>query len=258
MVENLITSNIRPRPGPNLFQVTEVPFCGRVVIVVEVESGVGEVWQAKDRKYYKRFHYKVEPMTHDEINEVRRRKARPDLRLVFGFDERWRKTLMDDRQELVTIYVGIQNDSDVSAEFADLELGISRVGYLLSDGGQFPPAPFEHAGTRTVKGMAEDDISVDWYKVSWPSQNPTPYAMDGPIYRTIEPRPLSLLSIESPFSKGLTPYNLGLKYDVVKGWLFWRIQAPGTVPAQGVTEVIQERRGLGLRLREPDKPFDIL
>ena len=38
-IEDLITSNIQPRPGPDLFQVTEVPYCGRTVLIVEVAVG---------------------------------------------------------------------------------------------------------------------------------------------------------------------------------------------------------------------------
>jgi hypothetical protein len=49
-IENLITSNIQPRPGPELFQVSEVPYGNdeRLVFVVEVGVGNGDVWQAKD------------------------------------------------------------------------------------------------------------------------------------------------------------------------------------------------------------------
>ena len=77
-VEDLITSNIQPRPGPGLFQVTEVPFCDRIVIVVEVAVGLGNVWQAKDKKYYKRFNYKAEPMDHYEIDMVRNRSTKAE------------------------------------------------------------------------------------------------------------------------------------------------------------------------------------
>ena len=254
-----MTSNVQPRPHPNLFQITEVQFCGRIVIVVEIEPGVGEVWQAKDHKYYKRFHYKVEPMTHDEINEVRRRKAVPDMWVVFGFDERWVKTLGDDHQELVSIIVGIQNETDSPVESADIELGVPRTGYLLApSGGPLRPVPFEEAGCRLIGGISENPLKADWYKLRLPSQDASRYPLDGPIYRMVEPRPVSLLSIKSPFSLGPTPLSLGLKFDVVKGWLVWRIQAPGAASRQGVTQVIQERIGLGLRLDDLDTPFDIL
>ena len=74
-VENLITSNIQPKLDPNLFRVTEVPYgnTDRIVIVVEVALGIGDVWQAKDKRYYKRFPYKAEAMEHYEINMVRER-----------------------------------------------------------------------------------------------------------------------------------------------------------------------------------------
>ena len=69
-VEDLVTSNIQPKPGNHLFQVIEVPFCSRKVIIVEVEPGIGDVWQAKDHRYYRRFNFKSEPMEHYEIELV--------------------------------------------------------------------------------------------------------------------------------------------------------------------------------------------
>ena len=92
-IENLVTSNIQPRLGPELFQVTEVPYGGkgRIIFVVEVSAGIGDVWQAKDKRYYKRFHYKAEPMEHYEINMVRQRNVGPDLSLGAKTGELCRK-----------------------------------------------------------------------------------------------------------------------------------------------------------------------
>ena len=54
-IENLITSNIQPKPSPDLFQVVEVPYGsdGRLVFIVEVAAGFGDVWQARDKRYYR-------------------------------------------------------------------------------------------------------------------------------------------------------------------------------------------------------------
>ena len=89
-IENLITSNIQPKPSADLFQVVEVPYGSydRLVFIVEVAAGFGDVWQAKDKRYYKRAQFKSEPMEHYEINMVRDRYLGPDLRLVFGFSHR--------------------------------------------------------------------------------------------------------------------------------------------------------------------------
>ena len=93
-IENLITSNIQPRPSPDLFQVSEVPYVdGKLVFIVEVAIGLGDVWQAKDKRYYKRFQYKAEPMEHYEIKMVQERHQGPDLKLVFGINDRWESSL---------------------------------------------------------------------------------------------------------------------------------------------------------------------
>ena len=54
-IENLITSNIQPKPCPDLFQVVEVPqeSDGRLVFIVEVTTGFEVVFeQAIDKRYY--------------------------------------------------------------------------------------------------------------------------------------------------------------------------------------------------------------
>ena len=50
-IEDLVTSNIQPKPGPELFHVTEVPYGddGRIVFIIEVAVGFGDVWQARDK-----------------------------------------------------------------------------------------------------------------------------------------------------------------------------------------------------------------
>ena len=60
-IEDLITSNIQPKPSSDLFRVVEVPYGsdGRLVFIVEVAAGFGDVWQAKDKRYYRRALFKV-------------------------------------------------------------------------------------------------------------------------------------------------------------------------------------------------------
>ena len=51
-IEDLITGNISPRPGPDQFRITEASIGKNSVFVVQVQVGTGEVWQAKDKRYY--------------------------------------------------------------------------------------------------------------------------------------------------------------------------------------------------------------
>ena len=128
IIENLITSNIQPRPGPDLFQVSEVPYANRkLVFLVEVAIGFGDIWQAKDKRYYKRFQYKAEPMEHYEINMVRERHQGPDLKLVFGINDRWEPSLsnlesLSSHGEELVVHVGICNAADNIAEPALIEI----------------------------------------------------------------------------------------------------------------------------------------
>ena len=78
-IENLITSSIQPIPKATLFRITEVDHLARNIFVVEVKPGIGDVWQAKDKRYYERFHYKAEPMDHYRIEMVRARMVGPNL-----------------------------------------------------------------------------------------------------------------------------------------------------------------------------------
>ena len=120
IIEDLITSNIQPKPGSEVFRVIEVPFGdeGLVVFVVEVGVGVGGVWQAKDKRYYRRFQFKAEPMEHYEIELVRNRSLAPDLRLVFGVNDRWEREMSNLEYHFragakrLRVHVGVRNSSN--------------------------------------------------------------------------------------------------------------------------------------------------
>ena len=247
-IENLITSNIQPKPGPELFQIVEVEHEGRIVFIVEIAAGIGDVWQAKDKKYYRRSHYKSEPMEHYEINMVRDRDVAPNLKLVLGLDEYWRKEKRgqgaDDKN---TIFIGVKNDANSVVEAALFELGVfgfgrfgwassSRVGEesrLLS--------PFRQVGHR---GIESDwgGIATDWYDLSWP--------VDGryrPIFRTVDPIFLSkfdFLPVESA--------------DNTLGQIYWRIQAPGMGRRKGRLYIPYNWRRRSISVEEGDGDFEIL
>ena len=173
-IENLITSNIQPKPSPDLFQVLEVHygFGDRLVFIVEVAAGFGDVWQANDKRYYKRAQFKSEPMEHYEINMVRDRYLGPDLRLVFGFSHRWDTHITEtdcDRYEGVEIriHVGIQNAANNAAESALLELGVypdDRKARTMMRRGEIPdgllPECFEAVGLRSVRCGDPRDLPV--------------------------------------------------------------------------------------------------
>ena len=258
-VENLITSNIQPKLDPNLFRVTEVPYgnTDRIVIVVEVALGIGDVWQAKDKRYYKRFPYKAEAMEHYEINMVRERSLGPDLEIQFGLNEPWRKDLLDNpsRGLEAELLVGIRNSGNAVAESALVEIGYCPysndnlmnqriVGAVPDD---LLGEVFEQTGIRRVAfnytslaGTERQTISAAWGQLNWNGSNPKLAGKYSPIFKTEAPLlaariPLSGISTERTSRSGLA-------------LVFWRLQAPGMQPRKGSVEL----RGLeGI----PSDPF---
>ena len=258
-VENLITSNIQPKLDPNLFQVTEVPYgnTDRIVIVVEVALGIGDVWQAKDKRYYKRFHYKAEAMEHYEINMVRERSLAPDLKIQFGLNEPWRKDLLDNpsRGLGAELLVGIRNSGNAVAESALVEIGYCPYSsdYLMNQliVGAVPDdllgEIFEQTGIRRVEfnytsraGTERQTISAAWGQLNWNGSNPKLAGEYSPIFKTEAPLlaariPLSGISTERTSRSGLA-------------LVFWRLQAPGMQPRKGSVE-LRGREGF------PSDPF---
>ena len=257
-IENLITSNVQPRPGPELFQIAEVTYKGRTVFIIEIAVGLGNVWQAKDKRYYKRFNYKAEPMEHYEINMVRDRNTGPDLRLVFGLDGNWEKVKdihnnINDRRN--TIYLGIQNVASSAAEAVLIELGISEGGRAPSADGRSDrilPSLFRHTGHRTVRDD-DKDIEVDWYDLRWPTDS-----VYRPIFGTVAPMYVS----EFPFRIENSPPHVfdgqGREFPYLKRWFFWQVQAPNMSPKRGKTAIVRVRNGFAISLEEEDGDFEIL
>lgn len=251
-IENLITSNIQPRLGPDLFQVTEVPYDGRTVFIVEVAVGVGDVWQAKDKRYYKRFQFKAEPMEHYEINMARDRNLGPDVRLIFGVNDRWEPRFSNvefhaHRGEEVQIHIGVQNTGNGVADSALIELGLcpdtndDALRKIYS--GEFPnnvfPASFTPIGIRQVKWDNEQgniELSVAWSQLFWNGSNPGLAGRYAPIFKTEAPLPVAVLNM-----KGVSLVRDATSRRMV-AFCCWRIQAANMRTRKGILEL---RTGYG-------------
>ena len=249
-IEDLITSNIQPKPGSELFRVVEVPFGdeGRVVFLVEVTVGIGGVWQAKDRRYYRRFQFKAEPMEHYEIELVRNRSLAPDLRLVFGINDRWEREMsnleyLSRRGEEFRIHVGVQNSSNAVADSALVEFGVWPLedgdAMMKIDRGEFPggviPGPFLPAGIRNItwedadSQLAGRGVSVAWSRMFWNDSNPALAERYAPLFRTDLALPVGVVNLRNVnWSRGI-PKLFAL--------CFWRIQAHNMEPREGIVEV---------------------
>ena len=243
-IEDLITSNIQPRPGPDLFQVTEVPYCGRTVFVVEVDVGLGDVWQAKDKRYYKRFKYKAEPMDHYEVDMVRNRTRGPNLKLVFGLNDRWETRLSNAEYlarigEEVQVHVGIQNTQNSMAEAALIEVGLypstdmdtfDKIAQREVPKGIFP-VEFQPVGVREVSRLSfPNRMTVVWGQLSWNSANPRLAGRYSPVFRTETPFPMSVLNM-----RGVT---ISDSFPKLLAACFWRIQAPSMKTTAGIVNLL--------------------
>ena len=62
-IEDLITSNIQPRPGPDLFQVTEVPYRDRIVLSSRSLSDWAMFGRRKTRSTTRGSNIKLNPWT---------------------------------------------------------------------------------------------------------------------------------------------------------------------------------------------------
>ncbi len=239
-IENLITSNIQPKPSPDLFQVVEVPYESdeRLIFIVEVAAGFGNVWQAKDKRYYRRAQFKSEPMEHYEINMVRDRHLGPDLSLVFGFNHRWETNISESdcfscQGQEIRIHVGIQNGANDPAESALIELGIFPANWEARRtirGGQIPigllPESFETVGLRTVHSGVRRNLQVVWNQLWWNGSNTRLAGRYGPIFRTEAPLPVA----EVPMVGVPIEVYSSFRHDA---FLCWRLQAPGMEPRKG-------------------------
>ena len=247
-IEDLITSNIQPRPGPDLFQVTEVPYRDRIVFVVEVAVGLGDVWQAKDKMYYKRFKYKAEPMDHYEVDMVRNRTIGPNLKLAFGLNHRWETRLSDSeylarRGREVQIHVGIQNTQASVAEAALIEFGLCPVtstdDFDKISQGEMPdgilPIQFRPLGIRNVNctkvgGLSfPNGVPVAWGQLSWNGANSSLVGEYSPIFKTETPFPVTVLNM-----RGVPMFN---HIPTLHAICFWRIQAPSMKTTSGIVEL---------------------
>lgn len=243
-IENLITSNIQPKPGPELFQIAEVEYGDRVVFVVQVAIGLGDVWQATDKRYYKRFHYKAEAMEHYEINMIRNRYVEPDLKLVFGFGDYWSKTKwIRDMDEDDDLHIGLQNETHSAVESAFVELGVldsqrfGRASAARSESEEKALNPFQHVGVRSIRNDW-GEFRVDWYNLAWPVDG-----MYRPIFKKLEP-------------DGISKFRFVAQGRNIAR-LLWRIQAPGMPPKTGRAMVIVDDWDLEIKIEEENGDFEI-
>ena len=228
-LENVITGNIYNRPTADLFNVSEVPIQGRVVLIVDIAQSLVGAFQAKDFKYYRRWNFKAEPMVNYEIEDVRSRASGPQLRAVIGLNEMWLQeqaveSVGDAEPVPVQLHCGLLNAGIRVAEVALFEFGLDTDVQIKG----MPSQTVFRAGLRDVSwhvpqsGRSEDKMR--WFHSRWtPQVFGTQYH---PIFATEDPVHVFQLDLAAPPDK--------------EGRLFllpWRIQAPNTTSRTGLAAV---------------------
>jgi hypothetical protein len=243
-IENIILSNIKPRPGPELFKVVSVEFQGRTVFVVEVaKSESGIVFQAKDLKFYRRFNFQSVPMEYWEIEDVRNRQIGPNLQLVFGLDEQWatevkRQLDLSEKTEDLSLHLGLVNRGGGVVEHALIEFALSPNLELNA----IPPR-FMLAGTRQVVVGQNAPTRVQWHQRVWSS----------PIFATVDP------VYVSPLRAIISQGNYSSRgFSILIGSICWRVQAPGMSPKSGLLLVEYDRAWGTIRLLSDDRTVKVL
>lgn len=110
-LENIISSRISPRLDD--VRITQIPLTeARSIYVIAIGKSFRGPHQAPDKRYYKRFNFKREPLEDYEINDLRTRRqvVRPLIEIGITFRHRI----------LVYIYVG--NIGDQTAEDVTFDL----------------------------------------------------------------------------------------------------------------------------------------
>ena len=227
-IEHLITHNVNPRPGPDLFRIEEIIYDQRQVFVVQVLVGTGQAWQAKDKRYYKRFNYKTEPMEHYEIEDTRRRSVGLNINLLFGVNEAFdqRKYYDKSQNQPCLIHIGLQNASAEVVESFLIEIWTrdshDSLRYVNS---------FQRFGTSQIRHQHPDIIPVTpelpCFQLRWNASNHRLKDNYTPIFELVEPFQVAAFPVKVPCN------------------LFCRIQVPR-----------MKAKGYVVRIAEP--PFDEL
>ncbi len=129
-LEDILTSGIRPRiPDLSIKQIIlQSTGNNRVAYVVDIPKSYSGPHQAKDRRYYKRFNFKSEPMEDYEIRDVVNRRAVPQRPFV----------LIDVMAVEFALYLVVKNLGDIPAEHIKLSISPQLPTISNRDPAQYP------------------------------------------------------------------------------------------------------------------------
>ncbi len=131
-LENVLTSNIRPTVDG--LQIKAVPLNthnpGRIAYVISIPQSLRAPHQARDKRFYKRFNFKAEPMEEYEVRSLYFRTLAPDLELVLKlaykdetvpFEGRFEPQKTGDEYEWYDVKPEVTNHGHGAAEYSQYQ-----------------------------------------------------------------------------------------------------------------------------------------
>ncbi len=218
-LEHIIRSAIQPPPPADLYHIEEVQIQGRVVLVVDVSRSMQGAFQAKDLRYYERIHFGNEAMPHYRIELIRNRAMGPELVPQLGLNQFWHQAAPT--KIPVAIHVGLLNRGQGLAMTALLEVGVVPGQVKATD------SKLLGAGNRKVEWIDNGAHigEVSWYQWPWTSEHMGNRYR--PLFSTVDP---------------IYGFRIDLDYSPPFGVILWRVQAPGMLPKEGASLLV-EREG---------------
>jgi len=131
-LENVLTSNIRPTVDG--LQIKAVPLNtqspGRIAYVIRIPQSLRAPHQAREKRFYKRFNFKAEPMEEYEVRSLYFRTLAPDLELVLElaykgktvrFGERFEPQMAGDQYVWYDVKPEVTNNGHGAAEYSQYQ-----------------------------------------------------------------------------------------------------------------------------------------
>lgn len=140
-IEDMIHGRVHPRIDGLLIKPIEISSSpSRVAYAISVPQSLRAPHMAPDRRYYKRFNFKSEPMEDYEVRDMMRRQEGPALKLTMALPGGMYllpRASLDNRDEPVEVPVAlsIENENPTPAEVALIRIWIDeRLEVVIPEG----------------------------------------------------------------------------------------------------------------------------
>ncbi len=200
-LEDVITGGIQPRVEGVAIHPVPLPktAAGRFAYVVEIPPSA-TAHQAKDKKYYKRFNFKAEPMEHYEIQDVLNRRKTASVMPDF----RWTRTAYDEDKDIAEFRLGAVLENTGVIRASDVKLVMVLPKKILGRRTKNFSARYTTASTNghppyqavelTAKGASEVIFPGDEWRLTEEMGFKLDYRIDRDIIQNFLPKHRPVLS----------------------------------------------------------------